>query len=42
VICATWAKLDAEAAAVWVRKAPFSEADRQKLLEAIAESAKSN
>ncbi|HVE41919.1 MAG TPA: RNA polymerase sigma factor [Planctomycetota bacterium] len=42
VICATWAKVDAEAAAVWVRKAPFSEADRQKLLEAIAESAKSN
>jgi RNA polymerase sigma factor (sigma-70 family) len=41
-ICAAWAKADPEAAAAWARQAPYSEADRQKLLSAIAESAKSN
>jgi hypothetical protein len=42
LICATWARSDAEAAAAWVRQAPYSEADRQKLLDAIAESSKQN
>jgi len=42
VICRTWAKVDPEAAATWARQTPYSEADRQRLLDAIAEAAKSN
>jgi RNA polymerase sigma factor (sigma-70 family) len=42
LICGAWAKVDPEAAAAWARQAPYPETDRQKILNAIAESTRTN